>query len=315
MLIFFSQVRDHCHVTGVFRGPAHEKCNWRLRQTFTIPVILHNFRGYDSHLIVRALGRYTRREITVVPQGLEKYLSLKWGRHIVFKDSLQFLSASLATLVENLKQSGADKFKYLASEFTPEQLPHLLRKGVYPYDWVDDWAKLDEPALPSREHFSNQLTGSECSEADYEHAQAVFTRFNCQTVRDYLDIYLKCDVLLLADVFEAFRASCMKHYELDPAHYLSAPGFSWDAMLKKTKVHLELLSDASIFNFLERGMRGGVCMISKRFAHANNKDMKPLDLSKPEEASMQYNPAKPSTYIMYLDANNLYGWAMSQQLP
>ena len=78
LLIFFSQVRDHCHVTGAFRGPAHEKCNWRLRQTFTIPVILHNFRGYDSHLIVRALGRYNK-DISVVPQGVEKYLSLRWG--------------------------------------------------------------------------------------------------------------------------------------------------------------------------------------------------------------------------------------------
>jgi len=241
--------------------------------------------------------------VNIVPQGLEKYLSISWGKHIVFKDSCQFLNASLATLFDNLKQSGAEKFQYLAAEFPADKVAHMLRKGVYPYDWMDGWAKFDEVSLPPIAQFKSSLTGEECSVEDYAHAHLVFREFGCATVRDYHDLYLKSDVLQLTDVFEHFRETCMKHYELDPAHYLSAPGYSWDAMLKFSKVQLDLMTDASMFNFLERGMRGGICMISKRYAKANNKYMQ------------SYNPAEPSRYIIYLDANNLYGWAMTKPLP
>ena len=114
---------------------------------------------------------------------------------------------------------------------------------------------------------------------------------------------MKTDVLLLADVFESFRKTCLEYYKLDPCNYFSAPGLSWDALLRMTKINLDLISDVNVQLFIEKGMRGGISYIAHRHAVANNKYMK------------NYNPERESSYIMYLDANNLYGWAMSQSLP
>ena len=131
----------------------------------------------------------------------------------------------------------------------------------------------------------------------------VWATFGCKTLGDYSDLYCRTDVLLLADVFETFRKMCLRQYGLDPAHYYTSPGLSWDALLKKTGVELELLTDYDQHLFIERGMRGGISMASKRHAKANN----PLVDG--------YDPEKPSSPILYLDAKNLYGWAMSQPLP
>lgn len=120
---------------------------------------------------------------------------------------------------------------------------------------------------------------------------------------EYHDLYLKSDILLLADVFENFRKTCMQYYKLDPCHYFTSPGLSWDAMLKMTNIELELMTDVDMFQFIEKGMRGGISYIAHIYGKANNKDMS------------DYNPNEPSKHIMYLDANNLYGWAMSQYLP
>ena len=120
---------------------------------------------------------------------------------------------------------------------------------------------------------------------------------------DYDDHYLKKDVLLLADVFEKFIDTCLKYYELDSCHYFSAPGLSWDAMLKMTGVKLEKISDIDQYLFVEKGTRGGVSYITKRYAKANNKCM------------CDYDPNKPSTFTTYLDKNNLYGCSMSEYLP
>ena len=120
---------------------------------------------------------------------------------------------------------------------------------------------------------------------------------------EYHDLYLKSDVLLLADVFENFRKTCIQYYKLDPCHYFTSPGLSWDAMLKMTDIKLEVMVEIDMFQFIEKGMRGGISYIANRYGKANNKYMKKYD----EKAS--------SKYIMYLDANNLYGWAMSQYLP
>ena len=120
---------------------------------------------------------------------------------------------------------------------------------------------------------------------------------------DYHDHYLKKHVLLLADIFEKFISTCIKHYELDPCHYFSSPELSWDAMLKMTDVKLEKISDIDKHSFIEKGSRGGISYISKRYAKANNKYMNDYDLE------------KPSRFITYFDKNNLYGWTMSEYLP
>ena len=119
-----------------------------------------------------------------------------------------------------------------------------------------------------------------------------------------MELYLQCDVMLLACIFEVFRSVCLKHYELDPVYYVSAPNLAWDSMLKLTDVELDLISDPEMYKLLDNGLRGGICMITKRHAKSNN-TLLPAAL---------YDPAKPTSHIMYLDANNLYGWAMSQPM-
>ena len=120
---------------------------------------------------------------------------------------------------------------------------------------------------------------------------------------EYHDLYLVSNVLLLTDVFENFRKTCLEYYKLDPCHYFTSPGLSWDAMLKMTDIKLELMTDIDMFQFIEKGLCGGISYIANRHGKANNKYMK------------EYDEKAPSKYIMYLDANNLYGWAMSQYLP
>ncbi|XP_073236533.1 uncharacterized protein [Porites lutea] len=170
-------------------------------------------------------------------------------------------------------------------------------------DKVRDHCHFTETQLPPKEEFYSQLYDEDISDDDYQHAIRVWNTFECKTIRDYHNLYLKSDVLLLSDVFENFRKTCLKHYKLDPAHYYTSPGLAWDACLKETGQQLELLHDYDMLMMFERGIRGGITHISKRYAEANNKYMK------------EFNPGKESTFIQYLDANNLYGWAMSQNLP
>ena len=303
-----SKVRDHDHITGAYRGAAHSKCNLRLRTTYKIPVFIHNFRGYDSHLIVPAFTHFKGMIMQVIGQGLEKYLSLTWDGTIVFKDSLQFLSGSLEALVACLKKSGRDKFAVLNEGFAAttdnEGMDMLLRKGVYPYDYMNSVERFAERKIPPIEEFFSRLYNKPCSAADHKYADDVWKKFHCETMRDYHDLYLKTDVLLLADVFESFRTATLSTLGLDPAYYVSGPQLSWDCMMKMTDCRLTLLSDPEMFNVIHANLRGGITMISKRYAKANNKYL--------EDA---YNPRKPSSYILYLDANNLYGYAMSQSLP
>jgi hypothetical protein len=205
------------------------------------------------------------------------------------------MASSLDKLTSNLER---DQFTNLRAMYDGDKLDLLMRKGVYPYDYVDGFDKLSETRLPPKEAFYSKLNDEHVSDADYIHAQEVWKVFGCRTMRDYHDLYLKSDVLLLADVFETFRDVCCKNYDLDPAWYFTAPGLAWDAVLKKTDVKLELLL------MFEQGARGGVSSIMTRHGKANNKYM-----------GKDFNPAEPSKYLQYLDANNLYGWAMSKPLP
>ena len=157
--------------------------------------------------------------------------------------------------------------------------------------------------LPPKDSFYSKLNDEAITDDDYSHALNVWSAFKCRSLRDYHNLYLKSDVLLLSDVFESFRATCLRHYKLDPAHYYTSPGLAWDACLKETGQQLELLHDYDMLMMFERGIRGGMTHIAQRYAEANNKYM------------TNYNPDKPSTFIQYLDANNLYVWAMSQSLP
>ena len=179
----------------------------------------------------------------------------------------------------------------------------LLRKGVYPYEYMDGWNKFNEELIPSKELFYSNLTLENISEVDYMHANNVIKMFELNNLGDYHDLYVRGDTLLLADVLKNFRNACLSNYELDPAHFVSLPGLAWQACLKKTDIELELITDYEMLLMIEDGIRGGICHAIKRYAKANNKYMN------------DYNKNKESSYIQYLDANNLYGMAMSEKLP
>ena len=309
------KVRDHCHFTGQYRGAARNSCNLQCRKPLVLPVIFHNLQGYDAHLFIKQLARLPGN-LNCIPSTEEKYISFsksikvdeymsnKTGQmvpinfEIRFLDSFKFLQTSLANLVGNLSPDDFHNTKHVFKKNTEL----LTRKGVYPYDYVSSLAKLSETSLPPKEEFYSKLNDEDISDDDYQHAINVWNTFGCKTIRDYHDLYLKY-VLLLSDVFENFRKTCLKHYKLDPAHYYTSPGLAWDACLKETGQELQLLHDYDMLMMFEKGIRGGISHISKRYAEANNKYMK------------DYNPDEESSYIQYLDANNLYGWAMSQQLP
>ncbi|XP_072051648.1 uncharacterized protein [Amphiura filiformis] len=219
---------------------------------------------------------------------------------IRFLDSFKFLSAGLGTHVDNLS-SLPEITKFFKDD---EKLQLLLRKGVYPYDYVNSLEKLRETSLPPKEAFYSKLIDAEISDKDYQHARNVWNTFGMKTMREYHDLYLKSDVLLLADVFENFRKTSLKNYELDPCWYYTAPGLSYDGMLKTTGVRLELLTDYDMTLFFENEKRGGVSMIPTRHGKANNKYM-----------GDDYDTSEPSKFLIYLDMNNLYGDAMRQPLP
>ena len=179
----------------------------------------------------------------------------------------------------------------------------LLRKGVYPYKYVDNCERFNETPLPNKESFYSNINMENIDDIDYRHGNNIFKRFELKNLGAYHDLYVQSDTLLLADVFENFRNTCLKVYELDPAHFLLLPGLAWQACLKKTNVQLELLTDYDMLLMVEEETKGGICHSIHRHAKANNKYMK------------NYNKNEESSYIQYLDANNLYGWAMSQKLP
>ena len=310
------RVRDHCHFTGRYRGAACNICNLKYRKPNNISVFFHNLTGYDSHLFIKKLNT-TMGTIDCIPNNEENYISfsktIKTGEYenkkgetknkyfkIVFKDSMKFLKSSVEALVNNLPKDG---FNNLEKYFTTEQIKLLKQKGFYPYEYMDSIEKLKDTKPPPQQAFYSKLTGKGINNYNYNHVLNVWKTFKMKTLKEYHEVYNITDVLLLADVFENFRDLCLKNYGLDPVYYYTAPGLAWDAMLKMTNINLELLSDVDKLLMIEKGIRGGISIISNRYGKANNKYMK------------DYNKKEASKYLMYVDANNLYGCAMSQKLP
>jgi hypothetical protein len=282
-----------------------------MRSPKFIAVLFHNLEGYDAHLFIKNLG-VSSGNIKCIRKTEEKYISFtkevdefkskdgkkrKIKRELRFLDSFKFMASSLDKLTKGL---GKDDFKNLdliTTHYTKEQQKMLKQKGVYTYEYMDGFDKLEEASLPPKIKFFSRFNNENISDADYRRAQNVWNTFNMKTMKDYRDLYLKTDVLLLADVTENFRKVCRANYGLDPLWYYTAPGLAWDALLGITGVELELISDPDMYLFIERGIPGGISTIIKRHAIANNKYMG------------KYNPQKKSKYNPYMDANNLYGWA------
>ena len=253
-----------------------------------------------KHAYTNKKGEKQDLSINTIPNNIEKYMAFMLGNHLTFIDSFQFMSSSLDRLVSNLPK---EALKYTSEVFKGKRLDLMSQKGVYPYDYMDSFEKFNEKELPTKDQFYSILSDQHITDDEYDHAKKVWKTFKIKTMGKYHDLYLGSDVLLLTDVFENFRKTCMQYYKLDPCHYFTSPGLSWDAMLKMTNIKLELMTDIDMFPFIEKGMHGGVSYIANRYGNANNKHMK------------EYDEKAPSKYIMYLDANNLYGWAMSQYLP
>ena len=233
------------------------------------------------------------------------------------------MNESLGKLEDNLAAEGDQHFHHIKRHFTDsEERKLLLRKRVYSYEWMDHSDKMEYTSLPEKQAFDSKLSLSSISDDDYTHAKNVWKTFNMQSMGDYHDLYLKTDVLLLADVFENLRKKCLEYYGLDPAHYYTALGLFWDAALKMTKVNLELLDDIEMHLMIEKGnnnfsteasiiistntmylectfsisgVKGGVSIISTRYCKANNRFMQ------------YYDEKEKIIYVLDLDANNLYG--------
>ncbi|XP_071057056.1 uncharacterized protein [Onthophagus taurus] len=312
------KVHDRCYISGKYRGPAHRNCKLNFKLQNFIPIFFHNFSGYDCHLFIKEMADADDDGLNVLPNNKENYISFskkvlvdkvinkdKPVENIFFKlrfvDSFRFMASSLDSLAGNLEIYDFDNiYKFFPH---PEHFKLLTKKGIFPYNYITSFDKLNDTSLPPKSMFYNKLNFEDISDEQYLHAQCVWEKFNCQDLKEYSDLYLKTDVLLLADVFEKFRQVCFKTYGLDPTHYYTAPGLSWDATLKFTKIKLELLTDIDQVHFIKKGIRGGISQCSLRHAKANNKYME------------NYDANSPSKFLMYWDANNLYGWAMSQYLP
>ena len=178
-----------------------------------------------------------------------------------------------------------------------------LRKGVYPYEYVDEWEKFNETTLPEKEKFYGNIGMEDITDGDYKHGKRISKDIEIKKWGQYRDFYLRSDVLPFADVFEHFRKMCIKIYELYSAKFLSTPGLASEAALKKTNVESELSTDIDMLLMVEKGIRGGICHTIHHYAKANNKYMK------------YYDKNKVSSYLKYWDVNNLYGSVMSQKLP
>jgi len=183
---------------------------------------------------------------------MEKYMAFMLGNDLVFIYSFQFMSSSLDKLVGNLLK---ESLKYTSEVFQGKALDLMSKKGVYPYDYMDSFEKFNETKLPTKDEFYSILNDEHISDDDYEHAKKVWRGFQLKNMGEYHDLYLMSDILLLADAFENFRKTCLEYYKLDPAHYFTSPGLSWDTMLKMTDIKLELMSDIDMFQFIEKGMR------------------------------------------------------------
>ena len=254
-------------------------------------MIAKNKEDYITFSVNIAVDRYTDKN----GDERDKFIELR------FIDSFKFMVSSLDSLTNNLVCGGRKLIGF--EEYTDKQYELLMRKSVYPYEYMSSWDKFEEAQLPPIEAFYSNLNMTNVSNDDYQHVQRVWNKFKINSLGEYHDLCLCTDVILLANVFEAFRDTCLEHYKLNPAHFYTSPGLACKACLKKTGVRLELLTDPDMLLMFELGIRGGITQAVHRYAKANNENM-----------GEKFNPSEESSYLQYLDVNNLYGWAMSQPL-
>ena len=314
----YKKVRDHCHFTGKYRGCAHSVCNLNYCiKHFEIPVFFHNMKNYDGHLIIQNAEKLSnKKKIDVIAQNSEKFINIGFDSLSV-KDGFSFITASLDKLVSMTKYDNTDEkerskwvlrdnwqsnFRYSSKDDiikTEKCLGLLTEKGVYPYDYMNAFDKFNDEQLPSKEQFYSRLTEEDITHDGYNKAKQIWKHFDIKNMGEYHDLYLKTDVLLLTDVFENFRDMCLSFYGLDPVFYYTLPNFAFDAMLKLTGIETDLVYNQEMYEMIEAGLRGGMTQTTCKKVEANNKYM-----------GDDCDKNKESSYINYLDANNLYGLSM-----
>ena len=311
------KVRDPCHYTGNYRGTAHKNCNLQYKIPSYIPIVFHNLAGYDAHLFIRELAaskpggakmdviaKNKEDHITFsIRVAVDKYIDKNGVEkekeiELRFIDSFKFMSSSSDSLTTNLVRGGQHLFGF--EKYSSKQYELLVKKGIYPYEYMSEWNKFKETKLPSKEAFYSKLNMVGVSSENYEHAKSVWKEFEIKNLGEYHDLYLKTDVILLANIFEAFREVCLKNYGLDPAHFYTAPGLAWKACLKKTRIRLELLLDPDMLLMFERGIRGEITQSVHRWAKANNPYMGPKFNS-----NEKVNYLHISTPIIFMDGRCL----------
>ena len=301
------KVRDHNHVNGTFRGAAHTSCNLNFKTLSKIPIIFNNLSDYDSHVIIKGISENVKKRLFCIPNKMDHYISFSLG-NLCFLDSLQFLNAPVGQLIGTLEK---DKFlqtiEYLSLRYptssSSELLESLLKWHIFPKYYIDHPDKFHEVNFPSKEAFYDVVKEEHICDNLYEDALNIWNKFKIKNIGYYQDLYMEINLLFLADLFQNYRNFSLEYYGLDPAHFYTASGFAWEAALKMTHVQLELFTDLDMYLFVEAGQRGGITIVSNRYAEANNPYIS------------NYDSSKPCSYIVYLDANNLYGWSMSQYLP
>lgn len=293
-----NKVRHHNHNTGEFHSTICNNCNIQIKDRIKIPVMFHNL-NYDKNIFMKYL-QVKEQEPTIIPSNSEKFKAFSVG-FFSFIDTFSFMSSSLEKLMKNLPDEDKHFLKELVGE---DKFKYVNMKGYFPYDWFDviEKFKLSTSEI-KREYFDSILYKTKLKDEEWNYIQELIKENNLKTFEDFHDFYLNIDVNGLADVFENFRKTSIEYYKLDPCHYTGAPAFAWNAMLLKTGVKLELLTDVEMYLFFERGIRGGQSVIFQKHSIANNKYIS------------GYDKDKKTIYISYLDANNLYGEAMSHKLP
>lgn len=302
----WGKVRDHCHMTppsvvngyleSKFLGAAHTLCNLRRQDNKTFPIYVHNLMSYDVNFFLKNMDRLQIRNLKAIPYNSNKLRCINIGEHFLFLDSFQILPNSLAELANELAISKNNFDLLKQGRLVPNEtlLDLLLRKSVYPYEWVRSVAQLiDTTFFPPRSSFYSVLKGETISESDYMHGKKVYDSTKCKNMLDYTELYCKLDTLLLAEIVFSYRDTVLDYFNIPIENYISTPQITWDACMKTIKKPLELITDETFCLQVERSLRGGVSFVNNRHETDNNgKDT-----------------------ILYLDATNLYGFAQSLYLP
>ncbi|CAG2236577.1 unnamed protein product [Mytilus edulis] len=266
------KVREHNHLSGKYRGAACQSCNTKEgKATKLIPVFFHNGSNYDFHFLIEELMKYEDEynKVKLLSKNSENYISIDYGsnyKKLRFLDSYRFMLKGLSDIAKSM-----DEFPILEKEFKGN-IALLKQKGFYPYEYIDSIKKFEDKKLPEIEIFYSKLKKETITKEEYKHAQRVWEHYNCKTLLDYHNLYLKTDVLILADAFEKFRKFFIKYHEIDPCYCYSAPGLTWQCGLKYTEIKLELLTDVDMLQMFEKGIRGGFSgVLGPRHVKAFNK--------------------------------------------